>query len=333
MKKQNSSIVLSESIDPWFNLALEEYLFSTIQEDTVLMYLWQNNDTIVVGSNQNPWKECDLDKVETDGVKLVRRMSGGGAVFHDKGNLNFTFIASNALYDQKRQMKVILEAVNSFGFSAAFSGRNDLLIDGKKFSGNAYFYGEKASFHHGTLLVSADLTKLSKYLTPSNHKIISKGIKSVSSRVMNLASNEKDITIDDMKQKLIISFQKEYGKSLDIKSYSSSDFVNPKLENLYKKYSSWQWTFGESPSFEIHFEKGYPWGEFWLGLNLIDGHIDEIKVISDTLVLSFVEKLKNTLKGVPYNYQSIKSSLLSIEVTKEEKPLLTDVLILLKEQM
>ena len=333
MKRQNSSIVLSESNDPWFNLALEEYLFSNIHEDTILMYLWQNNDTIVIGSNQNPWKECDLDKVETDGVKLVRRLSGGGAVFHDKGNLNFTFIANNALYDQKRQMKVILEAVNSFGFSAAFSGRNDLLIDGKKFSGNAYFYGENSSFHHGTLLVNADLTHLSKYLTPSNHKIISKGIKSVSSRVMNLASIEKNITIEEMQQRLIMSFQKEYGECLDIKSYSSENFSNPKLANLYEKYSSWQWTFGESPSFEVHFEKGYPWGEFWLGLNLVDGHIDEVKVITDTLVLSFVQKLKNALKGISYDYPAIESSLLSIAVTKEEEPLFTDILILLKKQM
>jgi len=333
LKRQNSSIVLSKSYNPWFNLALEEYLFSTLPESTILMYLWQNNDTIVIGSNQNPWKECDLDKVETDGVKLVRRLSGGGAVFHDKGNLNFTFIANNALYDQKRQMKVILEAVNSFGFSAAFSGRNDLLIDGKKFSGNAYFYGETTSFHHGTLLVSADLTHLSKYLTPSNHKIISKGIDSVSSRVMNLASNEKDITIEDIKQKLIISFQNEYGKCLDVKKYSSDSFANSQLASLYEKYSSWKWTFGESPSFEVHFEKDYPWGEFWLGLNLVDGYIDEVKVITDSLELSFVQKLKDTLKGVSYDYQSIKSALLFIAATKEEKPLFTDVLILLKNQM
>ena len=297
------------------------------------MYLWQNHDTVVIGSNQNPWKECDLDKVETDGIKLVRRLSGGGAVFHDRGNLNFTFIAGNALYDQERQMNVILEAVNSFGFSAAFSGRNDLLIDGKKFSGNAYFYGEDASFHHGTLLVNADLTHLSKYLTPSNHKIISKGIDSVSSRVMNLASHEKALTIEDMQQSLIKSFQKEYGTCLGIERYSSENCANPQLASLYAKYSSWEWTFGESPSFEVHFEKGYPWGEIWLGLNLIDGCIDEVKIITDTLVLSFVQKLKDALQGISYDYPSIEAALLSIAGTREEKPLFTDVQLLFMEQM
>jgi lipoate-protein ligase A len=333
LKKLNSSIVFSQSNDPWFNLALEEYLFSTIPENTVLLYLWQNHDTIVIGSNQNPWKECDLNKVEADGVKLVRRLSGGGAVYHDSGNLNFTFIADNDLYDQKRQQGVILKAVQAFGFSPAFSGRNDVLIDGRKFSGNAYFYGEEASFHHGTLLVSADLSRLSTYLTPSNHKILSKGIDSVSSRVMNLASAGQPLTIDEMKQSLISSFQKEYGECLCTEQYSPQSRTNLQLARLYEKYASWQWTFGESPSFEVHLEHHYPWGEISLGLNLVDGCIDTLQVLTDTLVLSFVEKLKKALQKTVYTYPAIEQALLSLGETEEERRMFEDILLLFKQQM
>jgi lipoate-protein ligase A len=333
LKKQNSSIVLSQSSNPWFNLALEEHLFSTIHEDEVIMYLWQNHDTVVIGNNQNPWKECDLNTIEADGVKVARRLSGGGAVYHDIGNLNFTFIAGNALYDQERQLNVILEAVNSFGFSAAFSGRNDLLIDGKKFSGNAYFYGDSASFHHGTLLVCADLMRLSKYLTPSNHKIISKGIDSVSSRVMNLNAGKQEITISDLKERLITSFQSEYGECAFSKSFFQDSETMQELDGLYEKYSSWQWIFGESPSFEVHFEKGYSWGEIWIGLALVDGCIHEIKIFTDTLILTFVQKMKEALQGISYDFPSIEKALLSVASTNEEKPLFEDILLLFKERI
>jgi lipoate-protein ligase A len=333
LKKPNSSIVFSQSNDPWFNLALEEYLFSTIPENTVLMYLWQNHDTIVIGSNQNPWKECDLNKVEADGVKLARRLSGGGAVYHDSGNLNFTFISDNDLYDQKRQLGVILEAVQAFGFSPAFSGRNDVLLEGKKFSGNAYFYGEEASFHHGTLLVSADLSRLSSYLTPSNHKIISKGIDSVSARVRNLSTGEHPLAIEEMKQSLIASFQKEYGECLTVDRYSPQGQTNPQLARLYEKYASWKWIFGESPSFEVHFERSYPWGEILLGLNLVDGCIDTLQVLTDTLVLSFVSKLKKALPKTTYTYPAIEQALLSLGETEEERCMFEDILLLFKQQM
>ncbi len=295
------------------------------------MYLWQNNDTVVIGSNQNPWKECDLNKIEADGVKIARRLSGGGAVYHDNGNLNFTFITDNALYDQERQMNVVLEAVNAFGVSATFSGRNDLLIDGKKFSGNAYFLGDKASFHHGTLLVCTDLMRLSKYLTPSNHKILSKGIDSVSSRVVNLNSIKQEITIGGLQESLIRSFQAEYGECATPKTFFQDSSTVQELAGLYEKYFSWQWIFAESPSFEVHFEKDYDWGEIWIGLVLVDGCIHEMEIFTDTLVSTFVQKMKKALQGIPYDFHSVEKALLSVASTNEEKPLFEDILLLFKE--
>ena len=133
-----NTIVITTSFNPWFNLAIEEFLVNNVKDDETILYLWQNKDTVVIGSNQNPWKECDVNKIEEDKVKLARRLSGGGAVYHDIGNLNFTFIMKKYKYDEDKQLNVVLNAINSFGMEAKFSGRNDLLLSGKKFSGNAY---------------------------------------------------------------------------------------------------------------------------------------------------------------------------------------------------
>ncbi len=214
LKQQSSSFVTSTSNNPWFNLAIEEFLVENVKDDEIILYLWQNKDTIVIGSNQNPWKECNVKEIKNDGIKLARRLSGGGAVYHDSGNLNFTFIMGKELYDLEKQLGVILRSVNSFGFNGKFSGRNDMEIDGKKFSGNAYYFGDCSTYHHGTILVNASLSKLSKYLTPSKQKIVSKGVDSVKSRVVNLRSINSDISIEKIKVEIIKSFQECYGKFL-----------------------------------------------------------------------------------------------------------------------
>lgn len=131
-------IIYSQSFNPWYNLALEEYLLNGVSDNEVILYLWQNDNTVVVGRNQNAWKECRCKLLEEEGGKLARRLSGGGAVYHDLGNLNFTFLMKDSLYDLKHQLNVILNAVKMAGIEAEFSGRNDLVVQGKKFSGNAF---------------------------------------------------------------------------------------------------------------------------------------------------------------------------------------------------
>ena len=221
--------------DPWFNLSVEEYLAEKINPNQVLLYLWQNKDTVVIGRNQNPWKECNIDKIKADGVYLARRSSGGGAVYHDLGNLNFTFITGKKLYDREKQLEVILRAVNSFGLHAYFSGRNDILLEEKKFSGNAYCFGDSFSYHHGTILINSNMSRLSHYLNPSKHKISSKGIDSVKSRVVNLHSLSPEITVTKMKTAVTNAFTDVYGEFTRLSNFTSIEDMDSGLESLYKK--------------------------------------------------------------------------------------------------
>ena len=202
----NKLLYMSMSMDPWYNLATEEALFDKYGEDNIVFYLWRNHNTVVVGRNQNALNECKCDVLESNGGKLARRITGGGAVFHDEGNLNFTFIMPKDVYNVKRQLKVILNAVRSFGIEAEFTGRNDLTVNDRKFSGNAFCIRNSKAFHHGTILMATDMSKLSDYLKVSKDKIKSKGVKSVKSRVVNLSSLNPEINVSNMKTALIKAF-------------------------------------------------------------------------------------------------------------------------------
>ena len=171
---QKIQIITTSNTDPYENLALEEYLMDTVEPGTCILYLWQNRQTVVIGQNQNAWQECKVKELEEDGGFLARRLSGGGAVFHDLGNLNFTFLLPRSEYDVARQSDVIVQAVRSFGLAAERSGRNDILVDGRKFSGNAYFKRGANAYHHGTLLIHVYMANLSRYLNVPADKLRSK---------------------------------------------------------------------------------------------------------------------------------------------------------------
>ena len=197
--------VITTETNPYKNLALEEYLLKQVGETEVILYLWQNEKTIVIGKNQNPWKECKVAELEANGGRLVRRLSGGGAVFHDLGNLNFTFLATKENINVEKQLEVIVRAVNHLGISAEKSGRNDITVEGRKFSGNAFYSEGNQSYHHGTILVNVDMSMLSRYLNVSKDKLVSKGVESVRSRVTNLTEYNVDLDIQRMKEVLIHS--------------------------------------------------------------------------------------------------------------------------------
>ena len=201
----------STTYDPYANLAMEEYLMLHCGETECILYLWQNEHTIVIGRNQNPWKECHLTQLEESGGHLVRRLSGGGAVYHDLGNVNFTFLVQKENYDVGRQLDVIIGAMRRLGIQAERSGRNDILADGKKFSGNAFYKQNKFCYHHGTIMLNVDVTKLSRYLNVSADKLKSKGVSSVKSRVTNLVEFVPDLTVARLKKALKESFEEVYG--------------------------------------------------------------------------------------------------------------------------
>lgn len=185
-------LLLSDSYDPWFNLAVEECIFRQMPATQRVLFLWRNADTVVIGRAQNPWKECNTRRMEEDHVRLARRSSGGGAVFHDLGNTCFTFMAGKPEYDKTVSTAIVLAALNSLGVTAEASGRNDLVVKtdsgDRKVSGSAYRETMDRGFHHGTLLLNADLSRLANYLNPDQKKLQAKGITSVRGRVANWLS-------------------------------------------------------------------------------------------------------------------------------------------------
>ena len=195
---QRITCYLGTGTEPYENLAVERFLMEAVEEGELILYLWQNRRTVVIGRNQNPWRECRLTELQRDGGSLARRLSGGGAVYHDLGNLNFTFCVQGMDYDLRRQQSVILEACHLLGIGAELSGRNDLLAEGRKFSGNSFYNHNGYAFHNGTLLVDADLECIGKYLSPSRMKLEGKGVDSVRSRVVNLAELHPGLTVEHM---------------------------------------------------------------------------------------------------------------------------------------
>ena len=287
-------IMYSSEFDPHKNLALESALMDAIKPGDMCMYLWQNRHTVVIGRNQNAWKECRCELLQAEGGTLARRSSGGGAVYHDLGNLNFTFAASPERYDLNRQLGIILDALASAGIRAEFTGRNDITVDGRKFSGNAFKHTKTCSMQHGTLLVSADMEKLSRYLRPSESKLKAKGVDSVRSRVCNLSEFAPSLTIDGLKALLEAVFRANVG---------GCDEIRPEdldISELYPLYSSWGWNYGETPQFDVNLEQRFPWGGVEIMLTLKNGHVDRATVYTDSMDENLSDKLKAALEGAEY---------------------------------
>ncbi|GLI58082.1 lipoate--protein ligase [Propionigenium maris DSM 9537] len=282
MNKMNPKLVVSNSHDPWFNLAYEEFLLKELREDEIILYLWQNDHTVVIGRNQNPWKECRRRDLEGNGGKVARRLSGGGAVYHDLGNLNFTFLMKRENYDFDRQVEVILKAVQSLGIAATFTGRNDLVVEGKKFSGNAFFFSEEKAYHHGTILIDTDFSRLQDYLTVSKGKMKSKGIESVRSRVVNLSEITGRNDIGIYRHALIDQFEKEYGEVQEIVE-TDGITMDTDMKSLYEKYSQWNWRYGDSPEWQLQLEHQFQWGRVDIGIEVDRGRIEDIILYTDAM--------------------------------------------------
>lgn len=269
----------SDNTDPYENLAIEKYLFDIADKDTMILYLWQNENTVVIGRNQNPWSECRTQLLKEEGGKLARRLSGGGAVYHDLGNLNFTFISSAENSDLKKQLQVIQKACSFCGIETELSGRNDILADGKKFSGNAFFNTKEKVYHHGTILISADVSKMMRYLTPPKAKIESKGIKSVRSRVINLSELKEGLTISTMAENMLKAFEAVF--NLTPKELPKP--VGEKILSLSEKYKSSEYLYGLHFPFTFSCEEYFTWGTVSLNVRVEKGKISEVKVYTDSM--------------------------------------------------
>lgn len=299
-------VYISTSTDPCVNLALEEMLFEKVTDDLKVLFLWQNEKTVVIGQNQNPWKECNLDYLKKIGGTLVRRKSGGGAVYHDLGNLNFTFLSKHHQDTVVENLGLIITLLSGFDIHAVFQGRNDLLVDGVKISGNAYYVEDDMICHHGTLLVDVDFTKLEEILTVSHKKLESKGVDSVRARVSNLSSINPNVTVNGLIQRLVQLY-------LDgEKNKEPVELRNNNMDNLkaiVEKYRSWEWNFGKSPNFDFEHHQRFSWGEVTMGITAIDGYVNDFCVYTDAMEVSRADQIRKVILGMPFSPEKIDATL------------------------
>ena len=304
--------VINNSNDPFFNHAAEEYLMNNF-DDEVFM-LWINRPSILIGKNQNTLSEINMDYVKENNISVVRRLSGGGAVYNDLGNMNFTFITYRSSSDTQvkngfeKFAAPVIDALKSLGVDAVFTGRNDITIDGKKISGNAQYFQKKKLLHHGTLLYDCDMSKLSKALKSRDVKFSDKAVKSVGARVTNIA--------DYMGESMELEDFREYLKSYVIKTH--------KIENIYEfnemdikainkiareRFEVWEWNYGKSPNYKYQNGVKYPSGVVEYHLDVEEGKISNISIYGDFFGEKNIKDLEEKLVGLKHDEDILEEAL------------------------
>lgn len=322
------SVLTAEGTDPRRNLALEATLLHQVRPGEEILYLWQNQRTVVIGRNQHAANECRIQALEADGGHLVRRLSGGGAVYHDLGNLNFTFLTCRGDYDVARQTEVILQAVRALGIPAERNGRNDLTVDGQKFSGHAYYQTGDQCYHHGTLMVSVDLAPLEGYLNVSPLKLQAKGVASVRARVGNLADFCPGLTIPRLRQALVEAFGQVYG--LPVHTMTEGEADPRLLAQFQAQFSDPVWTYGDSPHLDTSREARFAWGTLRLDYSQAEGHLTQAALWSDGLEGDFLSQVPQALAGCPRQRADLEARLLALPGA--DPAIVTDILTLLLEE-
>jgi lipoate-protein ligase A len=306
----------SISTDPCFNHAIEEYLLKNSQEEFFM--LWRSDPCILIGKNQNAFAEINVDYVKANNIKITRRITGGGAVFNDLGNINFTFITNkekDASIDFEKFAAPIIAALQDLHVDARFSGRNDITIDGKKFSGNAQHVFKNRLLHHGTLLFSGNLTDLSSALKPDPLKFQDKSVKSVASRVTNIGSHlTTPMTVLEFKDFLMQHVMNAYDIT---QTYQLSQNELAEINKIStEKYASWDWNFGHAPTYSFSNTKKFQGGMVQFNLNIEKGSIKDIKLFGDFFGELDVADLENKLKGIRYTEADVQNALEQEEIQK-----------------
>lgn len=304
--------LLNENTDPYFNLAAEEYLLK--HTDDEVFTLWRNDNAIIVGKNQNTLSEINTDFVKEKGIRVVRRQTGGGAVFHDLGNLNYTFIVndSKSFNDFKGFATPIINALKEMGVDAEFSGRNDMLISGMKFSGNAQCKYRNRVMHHGTLLFSSLKSDISGALKPREVKFSDKAIKSVASRITNISEHMvQPMTVLEFRDRIF----KYLMTNMDsvIETYSEEDIKS--IEKLRdQRYSTWEWNFGMSPKYAQTKEKKFTGGVVEVTLEARNGIIEKLRIYGDFFGTKEVAALETCLIGIRHDADEVGKVLSSLNL-------------------
>ncbi|MBO1263830.1 lipoate--protein ligase [Proteiniclasticum sp. SCR006] len=294
--------IISENTDAYFNLASEEYLLKHTDEE--IFYLWRNDNAIIVGKNQNTLSEINVDYVKEKNIKVVRRLTGGGAVYHDLGNLNYTFIENKKknFNDFRGFCEPITTALNEMGVEAEFSGRNDMTIEGKKFSGTAQCKYKDRVMHHGTLLFSSEKADISGALKPREIKFSGKSVKSVSSRITNISEHlEGDMDVIEFRNRVM----KSVAGGMDQVTTFSDQEVSEIIRLRDEKYAKWEWNYGHSPKFEMTREGRFPGGTLEVTLEVKKGVIEKIRIYGDFFGTRDISALESALTGVAHNEEAI----------------------------
>ena len=304
-------IIRAEGLYPYRNQAIEKYLLDTCGKGEMILYLWANDKTVFIGKNQNAYTECRISSLISDGGYVARRFTGGGAVYHDKGNLNFTFIASREDYDISNQFAVMTGAMRELGFNAQINGRNDVVIDGKKFSGNAFYKSETVCLHHGTILINSNYESIAKYLNVSRVKLNAKGVKSVASRVGNLCEYRADINADEVAKALETALKRRYPTAV-CEFLTENDLPEDKLKMLTEHFADQIYVRGDDIHYDVAFEYRFDWGVADIRLEFSGDVIEKAKIYSDALDTEAVELKEQLLKG--------------FDVTKRPDPRIKDII-------
>ena len=295
--------IVNTSNDPAYNIALEAYAFRELVDEDELFILWINRPAIIVGKHQNTIQEINKEYTDAHDIKVVRRLSGGGAVYHDLNNLNYTIISNKAdegAFDFKTFSQPVIATLADLGVKAEFTGRNDLEIDGKKFCGNAQAYYKGRMMHHGCLLFDVDMSVLGQALKVSKDKIESKGVKSVRARVTNI--------VDELPE------MKEFYPEMTEYVLSEDDLA--KIQESYEKqFNTWDWTYGQSPEYTVERNVRYPAGKISTYANVENSIIKSVKIYGDFFGIGDVSDIEELLVGVPYEYEDVLAKLKTIDTT------------------
>ncbi|MFJ5622476.1 lipoate--protein ligase [Peribacillus loiseleuriae] len=313
--------------DPQINLAIEEYILKNLDINETYLLFYINGPSIIIGKNQNTIEEINTEYVEKNGIKVVRRLSGGGAVYHDLGNLNFSFITKDdgqSFHDFKKFTEPVVKALSKLGIHAEISGRNDILAEGRKISGIAQFSTRGRMFTHGTLLFNSEMDHIVSSLKVKKDKIESKGIKSVRSRVANIAEFlENPMTIEEFRS-LILKYIYEENEIIPEYVLTEDDWT--KINELSKeRYQNWDWNYGKSPKFNLQHSHRFPVGSIDIRLEVNKGKIENCKVYGDFFGVGDVSEIEEKLTGIRYERTEIERVLEGVDVkhyfgnvTKEE---------------
>ncbi len=321
------AVYQGHSFDPYYNLAVEEVLLDSVKQGECILYLWQNAATVVIGRNQNPWKECRIGHLEEDGGHLARRLSGGGAVYHDIGNLNFTFLCCDKDYDLTKHLSVIVEACKANGVAAEISGRNDVLTQGCKFSGNAFYHSGGKSYHHGTMMIDVDIKQVERYLSPSPAKLKAKGVDSVRSRVINLRELAPEMTCQSLSQDMVRAFEKVYGLQSSQLQIEKLDLNT--VENLRQRNASKEWLYGRDLPLNFSCSKRFSWGEVSIELGVERGYINAVQVWTDAMDWQLAGVLEQALANKEFSMNQLVQALSKTELKPDIQQ---DIIKLLAEQ-